>query len=117
MAKRQPLPQIMRAYKIHVKGWGDDPLAVIIASSRGKAIARAYAGASSAGYMVTWREFSAVRAPEFDSWFPIHGAFSWSWEHVQKMAQEVEELIGRFANSCTDGRTNNGRQLVTNQEV
>jgi hypothetical protein len=84
---RPPAP--MRAWKVFVRGWGDDlqPQAVTMATSRSKAHAKNHATATGVGYALKWGDFRVVRAPEFDAWFEKHGAFSWAWEHVQKMAE------------------------------
>ena len=76
----------MRAWKVYVRGWGDGPQALMLATSRSKAQAKSHATANEVGYRLKWGDFRVVRAPEFDSWFAKHGAFSWSWNHAQKMA-------------------------------
>lgn len=75
----------MRAWKVYVPSWGDNPQAVTMATSRSKAHAKNHATATGVGYALKWGDFRVVRAPEFDSWLDKHGAFSWAWEHVQKM--------------------------------
>ena len=80
------LPAKMVAWRIYVRGWGSEPQAVTMATSRSKAHARNYLTATGVGYALKWGDFRVVRAPEYDSWFEKHGMFSWAWEHVQKMA-------------------------------
>lgn len=74
-----------RAWKVWVRGWGEEPQALTIATSRGKAIARNLASANEVGYKLTFLDFWAMRATDFDAWIERYGMFSWSWEYAQKM--------------------------------
>lgn len=78
-------PHYMRAWRVYVPVWGCEPQAVMVASTRGKALARSYASATGAGYRLKWTDFRVVRAPEFDTMINQHGVFSWAWEHAQRI--------------------------------
>lgn len=79
------------AWRVYILGWGHQPVAVTIASTRAKAIRRNHASARETGYAFNWTDFRAIRSPEHDSWFERHGLFSWSWEHVQLMQQSAPD--------------------------
>lgn len=76
----------MRAWKVYVPGWGDEPQALVMASSRSRAHGRSLASATGAGYKLKWSDLRVLRAPQYDCWFEKHGAFSWSWQMVVSVA-------------------------------
>ena len=73
----------MRAWKVYVPSWGDNPQAVTMARTRGRAIARSIASAQEVGYGLKWCDFRVMRSPEHDCMLDKHGMFSWSWDHAQ----------------------------------
>ena len=75
----------MKAWRIYVPAWQGGPMALTMATTRGKAIARAHASANDVGYALKWGDFKATRAPEFDSAFEKHGAFSWDYGHALRI--------------------------------
>ena len=84
-ANRKEVLLPMKAWRICVPSWQAGPLALVMATTRGKAIARSKACANGVGYSLKWSDFKAARAPEFDSAYAQHGAFNWSYEHAMRM--------------------------------
>jgi hypothetical protein len=71
------------AWKGYVRGWGDRPQTVTMATTRGRATSRNLASAQNAGYGLKWGDFRVVRSPEHDRMLDKHGLFSWDFEHAQ----------------------------------
>lgn len=80
----------MRAWRVYIPSWQDRPLALTMAGSRGKAIARNYKSANEAGYRVKWQDFRVTRAPEFDRAYEIHGGISWDYGLAVRILQPTE---------------------------
>lgn len=68
----------IRAWRVTMKSLPNEQGGVYGARARSIAVSRALSGAQTAGYVVDWKDFRAVRAPEFDSLIERHGMVSWS---------------------------------------
>ena len=100
--------QSMRAWRIYVPAWQKEPMALTMATTRGKAIARCLASANEVGYALKWGDFKATRAPEFDGAYGKHGAFSWAYDHAMLMLMpnvEVQRDSGSIIAGGSAGTT------------
>ena len=78
----------IRAWRVSVKTWPNDVGGVYGARARSIAISRALGIAQGCGYSLTWNDFKAVRAPEFDTLIDKHGMVSWSSDYAATMLAE-----------------------------
>lgn len=88
----------IRAWRVSVKTWAGDHGGIYGARERSIAVSRALHGSQDAGYGLTWNDFRAVRAPEFDALIDKHGMVSWSDVYAAVMLCEA----GRAAAAMAD---------------
>ncbi len=78
----------VKAYRVTVRGWRD-MVSIYPGERPGRAKALAYASAKDAGFSLTFTDFKATRAPEFDHLAAEAGNKGWRYCLGWKDGREV----------------------------
>lgn len=80
----------LKAYKVYVWKIGKDPVCIVSAETRAKAIARSFKDAREAEFDLKWWDFRAFREPSFDQLAKLYGPFGWTPQHAQTMLENLK---------------------------